>query len=350
MPRAKSRVFATRIQQILKVRLGHSHKAQQGLTFSAICAVAIVIALPSVGSRLEDATLHSDMRARLVMASVQQSNPVHRNRMMMDAPQAASISLASLGGDVTALRSVAGALTKSAEVSDGRLDQGQDADLFVPQITSPVALYGNGPAHSPRPKPRDNVKLAAHTPAIDIRLSTHGAGVAPLALGQMLAPMASQRPVARPAGMHRRTVEYTRSFLRNVTLRTLNEQETCLATAIYHEARGESIQGQFAVAEVILNRVASRSFPNSICGVVYQGAQGQGRGCQFSFACDGRSEAMPNRRAATKARRIAQVMADGGHRGLTSGALYFHTTAVNPGWAKRFTQTSQIGAHLFYRG
>ncbi|TVP71864.1 MAG: cell wall hydrolase [Rhodobacteraceae bacterium] len=158
------------------------------------------------------------------------------------------------------------------------------------------------------------------------------------------------RPMARPAVLARRYVQYNSNWLRKVQLRALNEQESCLATAIYHEARGESIKGQFAVAEVILNRVASKRFPNTVCGVVYQGARGTRGGCQFSFACDGRSEAMPNRTAANRARRIAQVMIDGAQSNATQGALFFHTTAVNPSWSRRFTRTSQIGAHLFYRG
>lgn len=359
MPLAKLRVFATRAQRVAnraqrvaKSRFLGSRKVHQGVTFSAICTLTILVALPSVGSRIEDGTLQSEMRSRLVMASLQHSNPVRRNSVMVDVPQTHSLRLASLDHDTgsNALkgggRSLPAPLTEFGESADRvREDALPDA-----RITEPEPQRLHAPEASPRPKPRGNLQFAERFFDMDMRLSTHGAGIAPLALGQVMAPQSSLRPLARPAGMERRTVHYTRSFLRNVTLRTLDEQAACLATAIYHEARGESIQGQFAVAEVILNRVASRHFPNSICGVVYQGARAQGRGCQFSFACDGRSEAMPNSRAATKARRIAQVMADGGHRGLTSGALYFHTTAVNPSWAQRFKQTSQIGAHLFYRG
>jgi len=122
----------------------------------------------------------------------------------------------------------------------------------------------------------------------------------------------------------------------------------CLVTALYFEARGESITGQYAVAEVILNRVDSPRYPNSICGVVYQGAR-SGGGCQFSFACDGRSERMHEREAYMLASKIAQVMKDGAPRLLTDGATHFHTRAVNPIWARSFPRTAQIGAHLFYR-
>ncbi len=347
-PRALASVCVAGLKQRLKGVNCRQYAPRRGLTFSAIWAVAVLIALPSVGSRLEDATLQSEIRARLVMASVQESNPLNRNSVMVEAPRLVAFDMAALDHGQDRKRRKDGALPMSSQAfgvqpdsSNGLVERGESPsdtlDLRAPDV-------------SLRPKPRDTLRLVVHVPHTDIRISTQGAGIAPLALGKMLAPQASLRPMVRPAGLQRRTVRYTRSFLRNVTLRNLDKQESCLATAIYHEARGESIKGQFAVAEVILNRVASRSFPNSICGVVYQGASNQGRGCQFSFACDGRSEAMPNKVAATRARRIAQVMADGGHRGLTGGALYFHTTAVNPSWARRFTQTSQIGAHLFYRG
>ena len=119
-------------------------------------------------------------------------------------------------------------------------------------------------------------------------------------------------------------------------------QWQCLRTAIYFESRGETLKGQFAVAEVILNRVDSPRYPGSICGVVKQT-------CQFSYTCDGRSDQMTDRASADVAGRIARVMMDGAPRGLTMGATHFHTRAVSPGWASRFPRTAAIGAHLFYR-
>ncbi len=313
--------------------------ARQGLTFSAICALTILIALPSVGSRVEDATLNPELRARLVMASVQHSNPLNRNEVMVEVPQIAPVRIASLGHPPTSLRRIE--TTHPVQVSS-----------YKPETRAQrVEAVQKAPARSVRPLPRDTAMFVAL--AHEMRVSTSGSLAAPMALtpGKTYAPAATMRPKLRPEGLEYRAVQYTRRWLRTVELRSLNKQESCLATAIYHEARGEGIKGQFAVAEVILNRVTSRNFPSSICGVVYQGVQaGRRGGCQFSFACDGRSEAMPNRKAANKARRIAQVMANGGRRGLTQGALYFHTTAVNPSWAQRFRRTSQIGAHLFYRG
>ena len=119
-------------------------------------------------------------------------------------------------------------------------------------------------------------------------------------------------------------------------------QWQCLKTALYFEARGESLKGQFAVAEVILNRVDNPDYPKSVCGVVQQG-------CQFSYTCDGRSDVMQDPASADRAGRIARVMLDGEPRALTRGATHFHTVNVSPGWAHRFPRTASIGAHLFYR-
>ena len=120
----------------------------------------------------------------------------------------------------------------------------------------------------------------------------------------------------------------------------------CLTKALYFEARGESLKGQFAVAEVILNRADSPDYPATVCGVVNQGGS---KGCQFSFICDGYKDVMREKGAIDRAGRIARVMLDGAPRALTEGATHFHTKGVRPGWAHKFPRTAAIGAHLFYR-
>jgi hypothetical protein len=127
-----------------------------------------------------------------------------------------------------------------------------------------------------------------------------------------------------------------------------DRQWECLAQAIYFEARGEDLRGQFAVAEVILNRVDSALYPGSICEVVHQGAK-RLNACQFSFACDGKPERIADKAAYATAGRIARLMLDGEARTLTDGATHFHARYVRPGWARRFEQTARIGTHLFYR-
>jgi spore germination cell wall hydrolase CwlJ-like protein len=141
-------------------------------------------------------------------------------------------------------------------------------------------------------------------------------------------------------------VRYDEAWLAALPSANGDEEWQCLQTALYFEARGETLKGQFAVAEVILNRVDSPLYPRSICGVVKQRGGG---GCQFSYVCDGRADRMREKTAADLAGRIARAMIDGAPRLLTDGATHFHTRAVRPGWSKRFPQTASIGAHVFYR-
>lgn len=125
---------------------------------------------------------------------------------------------------------------------------------------------------------------------------------------------------------------------------------TCLAEAVYYEARGESRDGQRAVAEVVAKRAKTRGFPKSICGVVYQDAHRAGS-CQFSFACDGISHGRRDPAAWKRAVQVAEYEMAGAGRleNLTGSATYFHAQRVKPSWSKRFVRTVQIGNHIFYR-
>ncbi len=122
----------------------------------------------------------------------------------------------------------------------------------------------------------------------------------------------------------------------------------CLTEALYFEARGETRQGMYAVAEVILNRRDSGDYPNSVCGVVHQGTGAQ-YACQFTYTCDGQSDAVRERGAWNVVGQVAAQMLGGAPRTLTGGATHYHTRGVSPSWARRFPQTAAIGAHLFYR-
>lgn len=122
----------------------------------------------------------------------------------------------------------------------------------------------------------------------------------------------------------------------------------CLADALYFEARGESIQGIFAVGEVIMNRVDSGEYPSNICGVVYQGT-GKKFACQFTWTCDNNSDAIGNKAAFARVGKVAKLLIDGLPRRLTAGATHYHTKAVHPSWANRFPRTASIGAHYFYK-
>ena len=122
----------------------------------------------------------------------------------------------------------------------------------------------------------------------------------------------------------------------------------CLSEALYFEARGETVKGQFAVAEVIMNRVKSGRFPASACDVINQGT-GRRHQCQFSYTCDGRKEVINEPRAYERVAKVARAALDGKVPDLTSGATHYHTTAVNPRWSKVYTRTAAIGVHIFYR-
>ncbi len=122
----------------------------------------------------------------------------------------------------------------------------------------------------------------------------------------------------------------------------------CLTEALYFEARGETTNGKFAVAEVILNRAESPDYPDTVCGVVNQGT-GRKYACQFSYTCDGIPDRVNEKAAWNEVGRIAKIMIDDGPRKLTAGATHYHTRAVNPSWAGRIPRTAAIGAHLFYR-
>ena len=140
----------------------------------------------------------------------------------------------------------------------------------------------------------------------------------------------------------------TSRMLEKVRVGNRNDAWYCLTEALYFEARGESLTGQVAVAEVILNRVDSKRYPNSICGVVKQGQQRR-NGCQFSYNCDGKKNIIGNKKVFERLGRLAWIMMQGKPRTVTDRALYYHNTSVSPRWAKKFVRTARIGDHIFYR-
>lgn len=171
--------------------------------------------------------------------------------------------------------------------------------------------------------------------------------LSPARLEQMtrLAPARSLFPRRKPQAPPAPPDEV---WLSKQPVATGGEQWRCLTQALYFEARGETHKGLFAVAEVILNRVDSPRFPNTVCGVVNQGT-GRRHACQFSFTCDGQPETITNAGAWERVGKVARVMLDGSPRTLTNGATYYHTVAVAPRWATRLAHTAQIGVHKFYR-
>ena len=130
----------------------------------------------------------------------------------------------------------------------------------------------------------------------------------------------------------------------------IEAERRCLAAGIYFEARGESVEGQLAVARVILNRVNAPNYPDSICGVVYDGASRK-TGCQFSFTCDSRLNKRPNERLAwAKARRTAEYVTLGRvDANELAPAMFYHADYVQPYWASSMVEVAKIGRHIFYK-
>ncbi|MBC2779181.1 cell wall hydrolase [Parasphingopyxis marina] len=123
----------------------------------------------------------------------------------------------------------------------------------------------------------------------------------------------------------------------------------CMTQAIYYEAGIEPEAGQRAVAQVVINRIRHPAYPNSVCGVVYQGAMRAGGGCQFTFTCDGALARRPVATVWERARRYAREAIDGRAFGEVGFATHYHTLEVWPHWGRRLTMTNMIGRHLFHR-
>ena len=130
------------------------------------------------------------------------------------------------------------------------------------------------------------------------------------------------------------------------------EDLNCLTEAIYFEARGEPLSGQLAVGNVIMNRVESDNFPNTICGVVHQGKQINGRmvrhKCQFSYYCDGKKEEYDDREAYIISSKVAMdVIFEPSYE--MYDALYYHSVTVEPFWSHTKEYLGSIGNHEFYK-
>lgn len=146
----------------------------------------------------------------------------------------------------------------------------------------------------------------------------------------------------------RRAVRYDRAWMDSLPKAKGDANWRCLAEALYFEARGETIKGQFAVAEVILNRVDSAAYPDTLCRVINQGT-GRKFACQFTYTCDGMKEVIAEPRAWERVGKVARLMIDGAARDLTKGATHYHTKSVRPRWSRTFPRTATIGFHHFYR-
>lgn len=141
------------------------------------------------------------------------------------------------------------------------------------------------------------------------------------------------------------TAASSHDFVENIDLAA---EIHCMSEAIYYEARSETRSGQIAVAEVIQNRVKNKHFPNTVCGVVYEGSE-RSTGCQFTFTCDGSMDRAPEGKGWDRSVDVANLVMSSGYTPSTHWATHYHTTEVDPKWSKTMRMTRQVGNHVFYR-
>ncbi len=140
---------------------------------------------------------------------------------------------------------------------------------------------------------------------------------------------------------------FSQVTLDNMKMPRMNRELKCLSEALYFEARGEQLEGQIAVADVIINRKNSKNFPNTICRVVSEGSHKR-NACQFSYNCDGKLELIYDKLSYSRITKLSSIILNGAFADITGGATFFHATEVSPSWAKKFKETKKIGRHIFY--
>lgn len=198
---------------------------------------------------------------------------------------------------------------------------------------------------------------AAETPVAVAALpvTTPGRAIADLRRGSRAAFTPSSRAAAEGETVASRGFDGEGGVETRLTHRVyipeaqLAKAEQCLAEAVYFEARGEPVKGQYAVAQVVMNRVRSGYYPADVCGVVYQNAHRR-NACQFSFACDRIPDRVNNAYAWRIATRIARDVAQNGAWLPEVGdSTHYHATYVRPNWIRDMVKEDKIGRHIFYR-
>ena len=122
----------------------------------------------------------------------------------------------------------------------------------------------------------------------------------------------------------------------------------CLAKNIYFESRNQPDIGKIAVAQVVMNRVNSERFPDSVCGVVQQGGERRHR-CQFSWYCDGKSDEPTDMDSWDHSVYVSLLVYGGQIGDITDGAMWYHADYVKPSWSYNLTKTIRINDHIFYK-
>jgi len=216
--------------------------------------------------------------------------------------------------------------------------------------TRGLQAYGPGEAPTlvPPGKTDPDIKLSALTPPA--QLPPHKRDDAPSDTDNATKPGVTNETIAAKGevtGEGKRP--RTPAERLGLTGASRGKQERCLTNAIYFEARGEAERGQMAVAQVIMNRVFSPYYPETVCGVVYQNAH-KHNACQFTFACDNVRDVVTEPEAWETAKRIARDTLDGKIWLPEIGkATHYHATYVSPWWKRTMTKYKTLGIHIFYR-
>ena len=186
------------------------------------------------------------------------------------------------------------------------------------------------------------------TPSFAAGIPALPASIAPVPVIALPPAPMSVLPLAPLPGLPAAAARLATPSLRDLVIsyidrRDQDAEQKCLAQAVFFEARGESLEGQLAVAQVVLNRAASGTFPSSICQVVTQPAQ-------FSFVRRGRMpEADRSSECWHKALAIADIARKRALAGeVASNVLWYHASYVSPSWGRQKTRFAQIGSHIFY--
>lgn len=220
-----------------------------------------------------------------------------------------------------------------AQAQDGAArDQAQEqANTAQDSGPGPLRLNTEGPTHAGVPE------KAERMPALAI------AGETVFVSQEVVQNIPEERPGHRDQAGEAGASSLYQLVADTTTDYPLTDELQCLAGTIYFEARSESLAGQLAVAQVVINRAQSSRFPSSYCGVVYQRAQ-------FSFVRGGR---MPAIKTGTIAWRRAKAIAYIAHHAQwpseARDSLYFHAVHVRPRWSRSKAPRTQIDSHIFYR-
>ncbi len=290
------------------------------------------------------------------------------NQDAANAPYATFASLSNSGTDLVITGSVSDLFTSSTFVGPNRsqkrdrllpvVDVLELAGSFVAERTRIAALRTApvDPMDAPQSSPTlgPTIALTDGSPRISVATIDPGlASSALLAIDGVTPDSATLVGLSVPVPLNAsEQLAYARQSTPTTehAVSQYSERERwCLSTAIYFEARGESYRGQVGVAQVIMNRVEHRLYPDTICGVVFQNQSWRNR-CQFSFACDGIPERVNDATSWAKAEEITGKVLDGSlYLSEVSNATHYHANYVYPHWAPRMKRLTRIGAHIFYR-